>query len=108
MIVLAAVPQPSADNAAIAVGTAAIIRVSGRRWPITPVENGSTCSGAQFNANATAAVVARASSRPPLPVAAFALHALTSHARNDDAALRSEERRVGKEWGSTCRSRWSP
>src|SRR3546814_17488061 len=24
------------------------------------------------------------------------------------AILRSEERRVGKEWGSTCRSRWSP
>src|SRR3546814_12938020 len=24
------------------------------------------------------------------------------------AADRSEERRVGKEWGSTCRSRWSP
>src|SRR3546814_14554183 len=23
-------------------------------------------------------------------------------------ASRSEERRVGKEWGSTCRSRWSP
>src|SRR3546814_2872697 len=23
------------------------------------------------------------------------------------AALRSEERRVGKEWGSTCRTRWS-
>src|SRR3546814_14660860 len=23
-------------------------------------------------------------------------------------APRSEERRVGKEWGSTCRSRWSP
>src|SRR3546814_15093351 len=23
-------------------------------------------------------------------------------------ALRSEERRVGKEWVSTCRSRWSP
>src|SRR3546814_20441434 len=23
-------------------------------------------------------------------------------------ADRSEERRVGKEWGSTCRSRWSP
>src|SRR3546814_18009891 len=22
--------------------------------------------------------------------------------------LRSEERRVGKEWGSTCRIRWSP
>src|SRR3546814_15788160 len=24
------------------------------------------------------------------------------------AAARSEERRVGKEWVSTCRSRWSP
>src|SRR3546814_18205858 len=24
------------------------------------------------------------------------------------ASTRSEERRVGKEWGSTCRSRWSP
>src|SRR3546814_14153973 len=23
-------------------------------------------------------------------------------------AVRSEERRVGKEWASTCRSRWSP
>src|SRR3546814_5978804 len=26
----------------------------------------------------------------------------------DQGALRSEERRVGKEWGRTCRSRWSP
>src|SRR3546814_13468407 len=25
-----------------------------------------------------------------------------------EAAWRSEERRVGKEWGSKCRSRWSP
>src|SRR3546814_5292295 len=35
----------------------------------------------------TAAVVARASSRPPLPVAAFALPALTRPARIDHAAL---------------------
>src|SRR3546814_12710715 len=29
--------------------------------------------------------------------------------RPDSAAgIRSEERRVGKEWVSTCRSRWSP
>src|SRR3546814_12538721 len=26
--------------------------------------------------------------------------------RNDEEAKRSEERRVGKEWDSTCRSRW--
>src|SRR3546814_13677657 len=29
-------------------------------------------------------------------------------APDDDAADRSEERRVGKEGGSPCRSRWSP
>src|SRR3546814_17460879 len=28
--------------------------------------------------------------------------------RNQPVSLRSEERRVGKEWASTCRSRWSP
>src|SRR3546814_18385039 len=27
---------------------------------------------------------------------------------NDLAKLRSEERRVGKEWVRTCKSRWSP
>src|SRR3546814_15812446 len=29
-------------------------------------------------------------------------------AEGDDVPLRSEERRVGKECGSTCRFRWSP
>src|SRR3546814_12826632 len=35
---------------------------------------------------------------------------LRPEGRNDDAAIavRSEERRVGKECVSTCRSRWSP
>src|SRR3546814_12811099 len=28
--------------------------------------------------------------------------------RGRAAEARSEERRVGEEWGSTCRSRWSP
>src|SRR3546814_15499780 len=28
--------------------------------------------------------------------------------RNADDPIRTEERRVGKEWVSTCRSRWSP
>ena len=30
------------------------------------------------------------------------------HVRNDDGTTRSEERRVGKECPSKCRSRWSP
>src|SRR3546814_9806694 len=32
----------------------------------------------------------------------------SAHRRNDRAVERSEERRVGKECVSTCRSRWSP
>src|SRR3546814_3216454 len=40
------------------------------------------------------------------------LLAKMAQGRADDLAstvlLRSEERRVGKEWVSTCRSRWSP
>src|SRR3546814_12164313 len=36
-----------------------------------------------------------------------ALHEAERHVR-DDAPLRSEERSVGKECGSTCRSRWAP
>src|SRR3546814_15335070 len=31
-----------------------------------------------------------------------------AHRENVDEAIRSEERRVGKECVSTCRSRWSP
>src|SRR3546814_14226294 len=34
--------------------------------------------------------------------------AVDHHDRAADAASRSEERRVGKECVSTCRSRWSP
>src|SRR3546814_15397665 len=36
------------------------------------------------------------------------LRAAISLFLNAIAAERSEERRVGKEWVSTCRSRWSP
>src|SRR3546814_18638151 len=37
----------------------------------------------------------------------LAMHAMTTGA-GDHALLRSEERRVGKECVSTCRSRWPP
>src|SRR3546814_19930199 len=33
---------------------------------------------------------------------------LEAQALADAESVRSEERRGGKEWGSTCRSRWSP
>src|SRR3546814_8086692 len=36
------------------------------------------------------------------------VHARAQHVAVDDLDLRSEERRVGKECVSTCRSRWSP
>src|SRR3546814_21111333 len=36
-------------------------------------------------------------------------HRADDHLRRGDGDVsRSEERRVGKEWVSTCRSRWSP
>src|SRR3546814_13022626 len=34
--------------------------------------------------------------------------AAVNRLRDDKERLRSEERRVGKECGSTCRSRWAP
>src|SRR3546814_20701311 len=36
------------------------------------------------------------------------VHIIASVAGTMIAQARSEERRVGKEWDSTCRSRWSP
>src|SRR3546814_6369324 len=50
------------------------------------------------------------SSRPPLVVGGRSTHAVRRAARLAQGwlAVRSEERRVGKECVSTCRSRWSP
>src|SRR3546814_7531568 len=43
------------------------------------------------------------------PVAAYGdANVVTSLSANGQPATRSEERRVGKECVSTCRSRWSP
>src|SRR3546814_5403615 len=42
------------------------------------------------------------------PRFSFSHMALQAAAEGQGVALRSEERRVGKEWVSTCKSRWSP
>src|SRR3546814_15510874 len=42
------------------------------------------------------------------PALASAAPALRDHSRFQRSGSRSEERRVGKECVSTCRSRWSP
>src|SRR3546814_9286231 len=52
----------------------------------------------------------------PVTMAQLLLYGLASAALKDTgsiaaiaaAVFRSEERRVGKEWVSTCRTRWSP
>src|SRR3546814_21044683 len=41
-------------------------------------------------------------------IAARAARIVREGRRHDRDAARSEERRVGKECGSTCRSRWAP
>ena len=55
---------------------------------ITPVENGSTCSGAQPSSRASAAQVERARARPSAPVPALALPVLTRSARTSPPAAR--------------------
>src|SRR3546814_20478569 len=42
------------------------------------------------------------------PLKSVGLHALAGDRQGQWAMTRSEERRVGKECVSTCRSRWSP
>src|SRR3546814_15856486 len=71
-------------------------------------EIGNDCSDrhAQINIFCALAVTLRAA-------AAFAalgaMHALEAVIHQGvDVAVRSEERRVGKEWGSTCSIRWAP
>src|SRR3546814_17654958 len=54
----------------------------------------------------TAVVVLDGTARVTLP--GGELHALQQVAESDPEVYRSEERRVGKECGRTCRSRWSP
>src|SRR3546814_9550387 len=41
-------------------------------------------------------------------ISASNIHAIGSNPTGRTTRRRSEERRVGKEWVSTCRSRWSP
>src|SRR3546814_20264672 len=43
-----------------------------------------------------------------LGIVNFGMRALLSLRLEKNFPTRSEERRVGKEWVSTCRSRWSP
>src|SRR3546814_14389137 len=68
----------------------------------------SACPTSPVLAFASRAASLRAMTR--LLTLLLALFALTLPARaaDDISAARSEERRVGKECGSTCRSRWSP
>src|SRR3546814_15976417 len=69
------------------------------------------CNGALDNASGIAALVALAKAHVAegAPARSLVFLAVTA----EEAGLigsdyRSEERRVGKEWVSTCRSRWSP
>ena len=81
MIAETAANQRSGASAAFAAGSAATIFATGSGSMITPVENGSTCCGAQPSIAATAAQVASAAAMPAAPVPAFALPALTISAR---------------------------
>ena len=81
MIARAAAYQPSSRAAASAAGSAATMRSTGSGSMITPVEYGSTSSGAQPSSWPTAAQVCLAAFRPGCPVPALALPAFTTSAR---------------------------
>src|SRR3546814_12441903 len=70
-----------------------------------------TCGGCTYDAYLNKSLVIDAEGAPPFEYEVTADEIKTyetdTHAF-DDLALRSEERRVGKECVSTCRSRWSP
>src|SRR3546814_7215291 len=69
-----------------------------REQPLTPQV---ATAGGSMNAGAKVLTI-----RPGTPFL-DALAAGILHEAGDDPLARSEERRVGKECGSTCRSRWS-
>ena len=73
--------QWPSDASSMAAGRPASMRSTGSGSMITPVENGSTCSGARSSKRAAATQVVRARTRPSCPVPAFALPVLTTMAR---------------------------
>src|SRR6185369_5150175 len=87
MIASAADNQFAGLISATAWGTAAAIRSAGSASMITPVENGSTCSGLHFSSFATASQTFAARLRPSTPVPAFAFPVLTTSARTSPATL---------------------
>ena len=81
MMASAARAQWSMRASASAAGRPASMRSSGSGSMITPVENGSTCSGESPSWRAAAMQVARARTRPSAPVPALALPVLMTIAR---------------------------
>ena len=71
---------PSAASAAHRPGIAAGIFCMSSRSPITPVLETATCSVSSPSSAAVSWAMRRASSSPPVPVAAFAMPALTTTA----------------------------
>src|SRR3546814_16122439 len=75
------------------------------------LQRGAVAGGEQRRLVLAAAVPHRADAVDDvvgLEVEALGVHRLPGRAAADPGAGRSEERRVGKECVSTCRSRWSP
>ena len=94
MIARAAASQPASASAARQAGSVVTILSTGNGSMMTPVEKGSTCSGAQSSSAATAAQLARASASPRAPVPALALPALITSARTGTCRARCSRQTV--------------
>ena len=95
MIARAAASMPSARRASVRSGTLAVMRSTGRRSPMTPVEATSTSSGAHRSAAATASASARTAASPSAPRKTLALPALTMTARALPRGRTARHQRTG-------------
>src|SRR3546814_18058071 len=85
---------------------AAMSRPESRIVSLTVTEGGYFIYPATGRFDPSAPEIATDGAAPERPATAFG--AIVAALRNRRDAGRSEERRVGKECVSTCRSRWSP
>src|SRR3546814_15202433 len=81
-------------------------------FPFKPNESPPATDAASFHKGEAAAIGIRIARRKKAPRFCVKREYLTQRregAKKEklDSRFRSEERRVGKEWVSTCRSRWS-
>src|SRR3546814_15938704 len=98
------------DMAAEAFGERVALVCGEQRYTYAELRECAVRAAARIKASGAAyvALLDVASPAAPIAIYAAAYAAVPYVPLNYRLTARSEERRVGKEWVSTCRSRWAP